>query len=390
MDSRETSHHIGALVYPHSAAMKSKSGFRPGPGASPGLVTATGTPDANVHVAPFQLLLQNIRGSGFGCYITCLDAIKDINILSTPADPTNPRNDLIVAQQSDIFDSDANSDFLVRHVVGTPAASPADPSVSGSTNYITLARVRVNATATSINSGNITDLRTTGHAKSLTGGLYTVASGGLLPVASQAERDALTGLYDGLKVWRSDLKREDVYNSTTAAWRPASPYRSKQVLSGTAASVTFSSIPGDCTMLRITAQARGDTAASFTTGNMRFNGDTSSIYESQSVGANGATVAGAESLANSAILIGEVTAATATANTAAAWDIFIPNYTGTTFWKQAISNHILSTLGNTTLANHSKQFVGRWRNTAAITSVTLFPGAGNFIAGSYFMLEAWD
>jgi len=223
LDTRETSHHIGALAYPHSAAMKSKSGFRPGPGASPGLVTATGTPNAFVHVAPFQLLMQNIRGSGLGTYIQCLDAIKDINILSTGADPTNPRNDLIVAQQSDLFDADANSDFTVRHVVGTPGAVPVDPAVSGSTNFVTLARVRVNALATTITSGNITDLRTTGHANSLTGGLYSVASGGVLPVASQAERDALTGLYNGLTVWRQDLLRQQTY--TGSAWAETSQAR---------------------------------------------------------------------------------------------------------------------------------------------------------------------
>jgi hypothetical protein len=216
IDTREMSMHIGGLVYPHTSLLKAKSGFRPGAGSSPGVVTATGTPDGFVHVAPFQLVLQNGRGSGFGAYLAALDAIKDINILSTPADPTNPRNDLIIAQQSDIFDSDANSDFIVKQVVGTPAVSPSDPSVSGSTNYVTLARVRVDANATTIVSGKITDLRTTGHAKSLSGGLYTVGLGGLLPVASQAERDALTGVYAGMQIWRTDQNYSEIYSGT--AW----------------------------------------------------------------------------------------------------------------------------------------------------------------------------
>jgi hypothetical protein len=217
LDSREVALHTGGLVMPGVAALKAKQGFRPCGGASPGLVTATGTPDGFVHVAPFQLLLQNGRGSGLGVYITALDAIKDINILSTPADPTNARRDLVIAQQSDIFDSDANSDFVVKQVVGTPSGSPVDPTVTGSSNYVTLARVTVPANATSINSGNITDLRTSGHAKSLTGGLYTVALGGLLPVASKAERDALTSLYEGLAVYRQDKDRIEIYDG--AAWR---------------------------------------------------------------------------------------------------------------------------------------------------------------------------
>jgi hypothetical protein len=89
--------------------------------------------------------------------------------------------------------------------VGTPAGVPTDPTITGSADHVTLARVRVAANATTITSGNITDLRTTGHAKSLTGGLYAVALGAVLPVASSAQRDALTGNYNGLPVWRSDI-----------------------------------------------------------------------------------------------------------------------------------------------------------------------------------------
>lgn len=209
---------IAALAMPGSTRLKAKSGFRPGPGTSPGLVTATGTPDGFVHVAPFQLLLQGGRASEPGTYLACLDAIKDINILSTAADPTNPRNDLIIAQQSDTFYSDANSNFVVKQVVGTPAGSPVDPTVTGSTDYVTLARVRVDAGVTTIVSAKITDLRTSGHAKSLTGGLYTVALGGTLPVASQTERDAVAGVYPGLTAFRSDSKRHEIYESTR--WSP--------------------------------------------------------------------------------------------------------------------------------------------------------------------------
>lgn len=218
IDVEEARVGLGALVMPSVSALKAKSGFRPAGGASPGLVTATGTPDGFVHVAPFQLLLQGGRATVPGVYAACADAIVDINILSTPADPTNPRDDLIVAQQSDTFYGDANSDFQVRHVVGTPSGTPADPAVSGSGDYITLARVRVDAAATTITSGKITDLRTGGHANSLTGGLYSVALGGTLPVASQAQRDALTSLFAGMRVYRSDLKIDEVYDGAT--WKP--------------------------------------------------------------------------------------------------------------------------------------------------------------------------
>jgi len=209
--------HIGALVMPGASAVKAKTGFRPGPGSSPGAVSATGTPDANVHVAPFQLLLQSGRATAAGVYVTCIDAIENINILSTPADPTNPRDDLIVAQQSDEFYADASNTFVIRHVVGTPAGVPADPAVSGSPDYVTLARVRVGAAVTTITNANITDLRTSGHANSITGGLYSVAVGGILPVASAAERTALVGVYEGLVVFRRDTDVPEVYDG--AAWQ---------------------------------------------------------------------------------------------------------------------------------------------------------------------------
>lgn len=384
VDSRETATHVGALVYPHTSALKSKSGFRPGPGASPGLVTATGTPDANVHVAPFQLLLQNIRGSGLGTYIAALDAIKDINILSTPANPTNPRDDLIIAQQSDIFDADANSDFLVRHVVGTPAAVPADPAVTGSTNYITLARVRVNALATTITSGNITDLRTTGHAKSLVGGLYAVALGGILPVASQAQRDALTGTYNGLAVWREDLKYIDVTDGS--AWRPQGLVKiAEQSLSGTAASVTFSSIPATFRALRIVTQARGDFAATSIAWGLRFNADSSAVYNFQQLLVSGTSVTASQAQSETRGYLGEISASTAPAGAPANHEITIANYAGTTLWKQATTTMTMTT-GTGAGGMHSRQLGTLWRNTAAITSITLLPDSGNFISGSNFTL----
>lgn len=383
VDSREAATHIGALVYPHTSAIKTKSGFRPGPGASPGVVTATGTPDAFVHVAPFQLMLQNIRGSGLGMYIACLDAQKDINILSTPADPTNPRDDLIVAQQSDIFDADANSDFVVRQVVGTPSPTPSDPAVSGSTNYVALARVRVNANATTITSGNITDLRTTGHAKSLVGGIYTVALGGILPVANQSDRDALTGLYDGMAVWRRDLKIVEIRDAS--AWRPQGMAKiDERILGSAAPDFTFSSIPANYRHLQLWIQCRGDTAATFVGLGLQFNSDTGTTYDTEQLAGLATTVAATEGHSGTSVGIGEAAAASALAGGAGSFVVHIHNYTGTAFWKLLTINHNLShpTSVGQSASIQSKQWTGRWRNTNAITSIKVFPTAGNLVTGS--------
>lgn len=217
LDVEEVRLATGALQFPMTNNLKGKSGFRPGP-ASPGAVTATGTPDGSVHVSAFQLFLQGGRSTASGVYICSVDATVDINILSTPANATNPRDDLIIVQVSDTFYGDSTPSKLeVKQVVGTPAASPAVPSVSGSGDYIVLAKVRVGASVTTITNANITDLRTSGHANSLSAGLYSVAVGGILPVATQAQRDALTGLYEGLVVDRADLDGFNRYDGS--GWR---------------------------------------------------------------------------------------------------------------------------------------------------------------------------
>ena len=159
----------------------------------------------------------------------------------------------------------------------------------------------------------------------------------------------------------------------------------ESILSGTAASVTFSSIPGTYRSLLLHVVARGDNATTFISNRLRFNSDSTAIYDSQQVLGNGATPLAGETINGTSIEIGEIAAASATAGACGISMVSIPFYTGTTFWKTLVSNHGLST-GTGTGTLHTKQWSGRWRNTAAISSITLLPSAGNFIAGSSFAL----
>lgn len=226
---------LSAILTPSTNAYSAKTGFRPGPGAiTPGTVTATGTPDANVHIAPFQLFMASGRGSPGGAYWQTSDTTVNINILSTPANVTNARNDLIIAQQTDEGYGDASNTLTILQVVGTPSGTPADPTVTGSTDYITLARVRVRANTASILSTDITDLRPAS--------LYTVALGGILPVPTSAAQTALTGIYDGFGVWRSDTKVLYIWDTTASVWR------AKGIIACTSSSRPTSPAPnvGDC------------------------------------------------------------------------------------------------------------------------------------------------
>lgn len=194
-------HNGGALV------SDTRSGWLPSPSnITPGQVTATGTPDGFVHTAPFMRVQQSIRGKG--PYVWCNDATFNTNVLSTPADPTNQRNDLIIAQQSDAFYGDGTNALVIRQVVGTPAGSPVDPTVSGSSDYILLARVRVTANASAITSGMIDDLRPL---------QWTCANGGELPINTLAERTALSNPWIGLTIYRRDLLWHEVWMGS--GWR---------------------------------------------------------------------------------------------------------------------------------------------------------------------------
>jgi hypothetical protein len=197
-----------SALWTPSGQITSRSGIVPtGTAAAPGSVLATTpTPNGFVHVQPFRQVMQSSRSGGV--YVQCLDAIKDINILSTSADPSNARRDLIIAQQSDTYiGGDANSDMVVKQVVGTPSGSPVDPPVTGSADYIVLARVTVTAGATTITTGNITQLATQ----------LTVATGGILPVANATERAAIANPYDGIAIYRRDLDWVETYDG--GAWR---------------------------------------------------------------------------------------------------------------------------------------------------------------------------
>jgi hypothetical protein len=208
----EDARHSMAALWTPAGAVTSRSGMVPtGAAAVPGSVLQT-TPTANtfVHVQPIRYVRQSSRGGG--TYTMVLDSIKDIDVLNpanggTAADPANARIDLIIAQQSDAYFGDANSNMVVKRVVGTPAGTPLDPTVTGSADYVLLARITVPANATSIVTANIANVALPS----------AVAVGGLLPVATQAERDALVTPFDGMQVYRRDMDWIEVYDST--AWR---------------------------------------------------------------------------------------------------------------------------------------------------------------------------
>ena len=141
-------------------------------------------------------------------------------------------------------------------------------------------------------------------------------------------------------------------------------------LSSSAASVTFSSIPGTYTDLVVVVNG------TFTTGstnnvNFQFNGDTASNYSWLRLLGSGSAASSARS-SDVEINVGGLSS-TAQSTTVAN----IQNYSNTTTYKTAIGR------GNT--PEYVQASLGAWRNTAAITSVKI-QSAATFASGTTFSL----
>jgi hypothetical protein len=152
-------------------------------------------------------------------------------------------------------------------------------------------------------------------------------------------------------------------------------------LGADAASFDVTGIPGTYKHLQINAQLRG--AGSGGTANIRFNNDSSAIYDysyMQSQGNGGAASQNA-AVAQTSAFISALAGSAASAGIATAVLADIPNYAATVFHKTYSSRDF--TASDDLVAT---QFVhllgGRWRSTAAITRITIFPGTGDFLAGS--------
>lgn len=173
---------------------------------------------------------------------------------------------------------------------------------------------------------------------------------------------------------------------TLAANVPVSPSAIVKIEEKTpsgVSTITFSSL-GAYTHLKLLWNARCDHADYSAIPKIRFNGDTGNNYDY--TGIVGTTTASAfQTLAATGADIGAIPGTVADANMADVGVLLIFDYRGTTFHKRGVINENYQR-GITSGAQFTRQYSIGWRNTAAITSITIFLSAGNFIAGSKFSL----
>jgi hypothetical protein len=155
------------------------------------------------------------------------------------------------------------------------------------------------------------------------------------------------------------------------------------ILSQSAASVTFDNLPtSGYTDLKIVTSARGDSANVYNYCRIRFNGDTGSNYNMQILyGDNG--VAGSTPASGTSITGGLYAGSSSTTNTFSNSEWYIPNYRGST--QKSLSIDAVSE-NNSSTSSNGYLTAASWTGTAAITSATLLPNSGNFVANSTFSL----
>ena len=150
-------------------------------------------------------------------------------------------------------------------------------------------------------------------------------------------------------------------------------------LGSATASVTFSSISGAYTDLVLISNV--DVTSAGASINIRFNSDTGSNYSYTAIYGNGSTAASARGNNSPYSYI----AAYVAPNTALEMVITtnIQNYSNTTTNKTFISRSNRASASNSPGA---EALVGLWRNTSAITSITLAADSGNLDTGCTFTL----
>jgi len=145
-----------------------------------------------------------------------------------------------------------------------------------------------------------------------------------------------------------------------------------------ASSVTFSGIPQTGYTDLVVKSSTRQTSTSVAYATLKFNGS-SANFTYRSLEGDGST---AGSFNGSTGPFGVVTTSGNTANTFSNIEFYIPNYTSSNY-KSYSSDSVSET--NATGA-YADLIAGLWSNTAAITSIELTPGAGNFAQYSTFYL----
>ena len=159
----------------------------------------------------------------------------------------------------------------------------------------------------------------------------------------------------------------------------------KTVLTGTTGTVTFSIIPQTYTDLLLVVSARdAGASANVTSMDIRFAGITSSVYTDTQLYAYNTTPASTRVTSQNTLLQGFVPRDSATANTFGSFELYIPNYTGSTN-KLGSMTSVAEANSTTNIQWGISLDAGLMSNTTAVDSISIIFGTGA-VSGSRFDL----
>ncbi len=177
--------------------------------------------------------------------------------------------------------------------------------------------------------------------------------------------------------------------ATVAAIPPGMVKISDQTGTGASGTLTFSAIPGGYRGLMLHIFGRSTTAAIFDAIDIHLNGDTNAAhYFEEFIGAAATTVSGTEYIGTvSAIPVGLATGASSPAGAYGTSVVEIPEYAHVGVHKTVVAHAIVPMLY--TSGNVQEFLDGAvWQDTAAISQIDIFLGAGNWTTDSRATLWA--
>lgn len=188
------------------------------PGATSGNLSTVSAMVARV--APIKVVIANGVSAALGPYVLVSDASVDITFDAGEA--AVPRVDRIIARVYDNTNDGSGSTtgsvyYLKGQASGAATALP--------TNSLLLYEMTIPAGASSggggVNFANAVDKR-----------VYTVANGGIPPVANNTDMAAIVSPYEGMTVYRTDLDVLYVYDGTNFKCRGVPSVAASANLSG--------------------------------------------------------------------------------------------------------------------------------------------------------------
>lgn len=174
------------LMNSTSRTFGGRSGRRPGTG---GIPTVSGT---TITVPAGVCQVDAAAPSASASFLVSWSSAQTLSL--APADASNPRVDIVYVRVDEVPGSPTTQTITFGYQAGNAASDPQPPTTLSDSTAV--AKVCI--------LGYIRVPKAGGGAATVSGGPVMVANGGILPIASQAERDALTP-YEGLYVHRADL-----------------------------------------------------------------------------------------------------------------------------------------------------------------------------------------